>query len=234
MTNPPSWLKNDFSSSKSTRLLKLEEEIKMMIDIKNKHDSRMLVLTSTRECAKSLRKYLVNHYPLLNPAYIVGKKGADGMDWEEQKPILSSFNFGLCKMLVATSVLEEGLDVSACDHVVLFSGHFSLIRYIQSRGRARKEKSRFVVLTEESEDRLKLVSQQESMLYRLIDKENNTASYMNSLIKIDRVKWISEKYDNNESITTLKQLQGAFWRYAEQAIESSFVYSDYSDTHVYK
>ena len=200
LTNPPSWLKNDFSSSKSTRLLKLEEEIKMMIDIKNKHDSRMLVLTSTRECAKSLKKYLVNHYPLLNPAYIVGKKGADGMDWEEQKPILSSFNSGLCKMLVATSVLEEGLDVSACDHVVLFSGHFSLIRYIQSRGRARKEKSRFVVLTEESEDRLKLVSQQESMLYRLIDKENNTASYMNSLIKIDRVKWISEKYDNNEKV----------------------------------
>ena len=38
---------------------------------------------------------------------------------------------------VATSVLEEGLDVPACDVVVRFDSVDSLRAYVQSRGRVR-------------------------------------------------------------------------------------------------
>ena len=66
--------------------------------------------------------------------------------------MISQFNSGKSRLIVCTSVLEEGLDVAACDLVIRFSGVRSLIQFVQSRGRARKQtNSRFVVLINEEE-----------------------------------------------------------------------------------
>ena len=199
----PDWLSNDYDDSKSDRLLHLEKEIEMMINDKSSDsagESRMLILTSTRECARLLKNHLMEYYPKLNPAYIVGKNGASGMNWDEQKCKLVAFNAGICKLLVATSVLEEGLDVSECNRVVLFSGHVNLIRFIQSRGRARKTKSRFIVLSDGNGDRLDKILQREEIMYRLIDRENNCALYQETLIKVSQIKWIYENYVQDESV----------------------------------
>ena len=51
-------------------------------------------------------------------------------------------------LLVATSVAEEGLDIRTCSLVVRFDLPETLSSYIQSRGRARMQKSLYVLLLE--------------------------------------------------------------------------------------
>ena len=91
----------------------------------------------------------------LNPSFLVGHgRGSDGMDWYgEQDEILKKFRSGEVKLLVCTSVLEEGLDVPACNLVVRFDSSLTLRALVQSRGRAsRRSDSRFVVICSDSKE----------------------------------------------------------------------------------
>lgn len=51
-------------------------------------------------------------------------------------------------MLVATSVAEEGLDIRQCNVVIRFDLAKTVLAYIQSRGRARKPGSDYILMTE--------------------------------------------------------------------------------------
>ena len=53
--------------------------------------------------------------------------------------------------MVSTSVVEEGIDVPACNLVVKFDFPTTFRSYIQSKGRARKSGSRYVLLIEEGD-----------------------------------------------------------------------------------
>ncbi|KAH9484058.1 Endoribonuclease Dicer-like protein 3a [Psilocybe cubensis] len=54
-------------------------------------------------------------------------------------------------ILVATSVAEEGLDFKECDLVVRFDPLQHMVGYVQSRGRARKDGSTYVVMIQEND-----------------------------------------------------------------------------------
>eukprot|EP00804_Cyclotella_cryptica_P001859 CCRYP_019357-RB/>CCRYP_019357-RB protein AED:0.02 eAED:0.02 QI:117/0.87/0.77/1/0.75/0.55/9/4740/1611 len=88
----------------------------------------------------------------LNPQMIVGHSV---MSYKNtQKPILESFRSGECKLLVCTSVLEEGIDVEDCNIVVRLDAGtgLSLRSYVQSRGRARSARdAEFVLICSEEE-----------------------------------------------------------------------------------
>lgn len=51
-------------------------------------------------------------------------------------------------MLVATSVAEEGLDIRQCNVVIRFDLAKTVLAYIQSRGRARKPGSDYILMIE--------------------------------------------------------------------------------------
>lgn len=51
-------------------------------------------------------------------------------------------------LLVATSVAEEGLDIRQCNVVIRFDLAKTVLAYIQSRGRARKPGSDYVLMLE--------------------------------------------------------------------------------------
>lgn len=55
-------------------------------------------------------------------------------------------------MLCATQVAEEGLDFQACNLVIRFDAIQTYKGYIQSRGRARKKDSEFIVMIEHGSD----------------------------------------------------------------------------------
>lgn len=65
----------------------------------------------------------------------------------QQRKCLQAFRDGDTKLLIATSVAEEGLDIPICSLVVRYEGVFSVQSFIQSRGRARRHNSRFVVIS---------------------------------------------------------------------------------------
>ena len=71
-----------------------------------------------------------------------------------------------------TLVLEEGIDVSACDLVIRFHAVITLIQYIQSRGRARKEGSRFIVLADHDEENRARTMETQEKVMSLVLKEH--------------------------------------------------------------
>lgn len=58
----------------------------------------------------------------------------NGQTAEEQRTVIENFNRGTLKVLVATSVAEEGLDISACNLIVKYNNTGSERSLIQRRG----------------------------------------------------------------------------------------------------
>jgi len=67
----------------------------------------------------------------------------------DQNESLNDLRSGKKNLIIATSVLEEGIDVSACNVVLCFQKPLNLKSFIQRRGRARNSKSRFIIMVEE-------------------------------------------------------------------------------------
>ena len=71
---------------------------------------------------------------------------ADLVDRTAQQSTLDNFRKGLLNLCIATSVLEEGIDVQACNLVVCFDDSKNVKSFIQRRGRARRADSRYLIL----------------------------------------------------------------------------------------
>lgn len=67
---------------------------------------------------------------------------------DKQTKTLANFRSSKINMLIATSVLEEGIDVPRCNMVICFDEPANLKSYVQCRGRARLRESKFVMLLE--------------------------------------------------------------------------------------
>jgi hypothetical protein len=64
---------------------------------------------------------------------------------KNQQNTLDNFRAGDLNLILATSVLEEGIDVSNCHLVVCFERPKNLKSFVQRRGRARKQQSRYFI-----------------------------------------------------------------------------------------
>ena len=93
----------------------------------------------------------------INPGILVGHGGGTGnsikMISREQEITVKRFRQGSINLLIATKIGEEGIDIPKCLLVVRLTLFQNLIDYIQSRGRARKMESRYIVLLEENDEK---------------------------------------------------------------------------------
>ncbi|MHA1711530.1 MAG: DEAD/DEAH box helicase [Candidatus Freyarchaeota archaeon] len=128
-------------------------KINTLIDVlkkqlKAKPLSRVIVFTQFRSTVEEILDALKQHD--VNAERFVGQssRGGDpGLTQKMQKEIIDRFRRGEVNVLIATSVAEEGLDVSECDLVVFYDIAPSAIRFVQRKGRTgRRRPGRVVFL----------------------------------------------------------------------------------------
>ncbi|MGI0068750.1 MAG: helicase-related protein, partial [Nitrosopumilaceae archaeon] len=79
--------------------------------------------------------------------FLIGKAGETGLKQKKQIETVQKFRDGEYKVLIATRVGEEGLDISEVNTVVFFDNVPSSIRYVQRKGRTgRKNYGKLIVL----------------------------------------------------------------------------------------
>ncbi|HEV2193531.1 MAG TPA: DEAD/DEAH box helicase [Nitrosopumilaceae archaeon] len=143
---------NDLNFAKAIRLAKLAQskgiEHSKIIKLKEIIESlqgKALVFTSYRDSVDVIHQKLIEMG--IAAGFLIGKAGETGLKQKKQIETVQKFRDGEYKVLVATRVGEEGLDISEVNLVVFFDNVPSSIRYIQRKGRTgRKDTGRLVVL----------------------------------------------------------------------------------------
>ncbi|XP_076355471.1 endoribonuclease Dicer-like isoform X2 [Tachypleus tridentatus] len=78
------------------------------------------------------------------------------MSFQKQAKTLKKFRNHYCNILVATSVIEEGVDVPKCNLVVRFDPPQNYRSYVQSKGRARAPDSYYIFMVPVDEKKMLL------------------------------------------------------------------------------
>jgi len=111
-------------------------------------DSRIIVFATYRDTVQLLVDYLAKH-GIVSERFVgqATKDAEKGLSQKKQIAALDRFRRGDFKVLIATSVGEEGLDVPSTDMVIFYEAVPSEIRSIQRKGRTgRSGAGRVVVL----------------------------------------------------------------------------------------
>jgi len=83
----------------------------------------------------------------ISAGILIGKAGDAGLKQKKQIETVQNFRDGLFRVLIATRVGEEGLDIAEVNQVIFYDNVPSSVRHIQRRGRTgRKDTGKLVVL----------------------------------------------------------------------------------------
>ncbi|KKZ62243.1 hypothetical protein EMCG_00410 [[Emmonsia] crescens] len=142
------------------------------------------IIFAQQRSTVTMLAHLISKHPRLKdiivPGAFLGDSGYAGRgstitelhDTRTQKGSIDDLRSGKKNLLIATSVLEEGIDVSACHLVVCFDAINNLRSFIQRRGRARKERSKFVIfLNGDDESEGKKWSEMEDVMKSMYESD---------------------------------------------------------------
>lgn len=121
------------------KMEKLGIIIKDLVGQKMKSDIKVMIFANYRSTVDKIKKMIEKER--ISAHEFIGQTTKDGrgMSQEEQIDVLRSFRDGEFKVLIATSVGEEGLDVPAVDYAIFYEPVPSEIRSIQRRGRVGRQ-----------------------------------------------------------------------------------------------
>ncbi|XP_063770265.1 antiviral innate immune response receptor RIG-I [Pseudophryne corroboree] len=120
-------------------------------------ETRTLLFVKTRALVAALKKWIEESKALsfLKPEMLIGRNKRQentGMTFQSQKGALETFkNSGESKLLIATSVADEGIDIPACNLVLLYEYVGNVTKMIQVRGRGRAKDSKCYLITSKKE-----------------------------------------------------------------------------------
>ena len=161
-------LKSKFENKKlsytSDRLEKLYETIKDLFKANN--DAKIIIFIANRIVAHILNPTLQNHlneeFPNKKCAEVIGvnnkKKSKSSISltptitFNKLNEIIKNFNQNELDILIGTSAIEEGLDIQSCNAVISLVEIQTPKTYIQMKGRARKNDSKFYIFTFSEEE----------------------------------------------------------------------------------
>ncbi|XP_041481839.1 probable ATP-dependent RNA helicase DHX58 [Lytechinus variegatus] len=136
------------------KLLCLHEMIKKVYT--KEPESKGIVLARTRFATHALLNFikeceeLAELDPPILPVRIVGQSREvdQGLTLARQDAALKEFKSGRKNLLVATDIVQEGLDIPACNLIIRYNFVSNEIGTVQAKGRARKEGSKCFLIVE--------------------------------------------------------------------------------------
>ncbi len=111
-------------------------KIQKLLDFLKNSDEKTLIFVGIKDVTLEIVEKL-NEIGV-STTYLIGQmkgKGEVGMRQHEQIQVLNKFRDGTYKVLVATHVGEEGLDIAEVKNVIFYDNPISAIRRIQREGR---------------------------------------------------------------------------------------------------
>ncbi|GAU25920.1 hypothetical protein TSUD_16580, partial [Trifolium subterraneum] len=124
--------------------------IDCLLEYKDLTEMRCIVFVERVITAMVLEVLLNTMLPKYNSwrtNYIAGNGSKlQNQSRKSQNEIVEEFRMGLVNVIVATSILEEGLDVQSCNLVIRFDPSPTVCSFVQSRGRARMQNSDYILM----------------------------------------------------------------------------------------
>ncbi|KAE9599183.1 putative ribonuclease III post-transcriptional gene silencing PAZ-Argonaute family [Lupinus albus] len=121
-----------------------------LLEYRDLNNMRCIVFVErviTAVVLETLLNVLLPKYNSWKTKFIAGhNSGLKNQTRNKQNEIVEEFRDGLVNIIVATSILEEGLDVQSCNLVIRFDPCPTVCSFIQSRGRARMQNSDYILM----------------------------------------------------------------------------------------
>ncbi|KAJ8286975.1 hypothetical protein GJAV_G00045520 [Gymnothorax javanicus] len=182
----------------SQLLLVFEEQYRF------KPETRTILFVRTRALAEAIKEWVLETPALahLRPKVLIGRRkteNVEGMSLHNQKAALDAFQEGGSKLLIATSVADEGIDIATCNLVLLYDYVGNVIKMIQTRGRGRAKDSLCILITSKSESatRQEMNVLQEKMMYDAISSIQKI-NHNQFLSKVNKIQAIMKKTHDME------------------------------------
>ncbi|KZP10713.1 P-loop containing nucleoside triphosphate hydrolase protein [Athelia psychrophila] len=173
-------------SDKTAKLIKSLIDEKASTDADGEEYSAIIFVTR-RDAVLALHEVLCRH-PMTSrqfrPGCLIGSSESSyrhsflditrNILLHAQKEVLGDFRTGEKNLIVSTAVAEEGIDIQACGSVVRWDLPANMTSWAQSRGRARRRRSSFILMFDDSHGHDGLIKKWETL------EREMQASYNNS------------------------------------------------------
>uniref|UniRef100_A0A6Q2YSF0 RNA helicase n=1 Tax=Esox lucius TaxID=8010 RepID=A0A6Q2YSF0_ESOLU len=170
-------------------------ELQFILEEQYRHneETKSVLFVRTRALADALRKWIEESDSLkfLKPGVLIGRgrksSQLTGMTLTSKKGVLDSFKNldNQSKILIATSVADEGIDIPQCNLVLMYEYVGNVVKMVQVRGRGRAQGSKCLLISDKKEmiDKEKHNMEKEKIVEKAV--KNLQAAPEDMLQKID-------------------------------------------------
>ena len=165
----------------------------------------------------------------IKSTYVVGIGGGSKMTNFSEKNLKENIalfrNDKNCKILCATNVVEEGIDIPDCNNVINLNEMRTIKEYIQKTGRARQENSKLILFSKKDEEPFNLDRIKQIQISMKVMKQMITENSFEPKLPV-------RHYIQNYNCFATKEGAKVYYNYAPQIVKE-FISKLYNDGYSY-